>query len=39
MGWDYYTYIAQPIWFLEGLITFFNEKAEAERKAYEKNKR
>ena len=33
-GWDYYTYIAQPVWFIQNVLQFlYRENQEKEREA------
>jgi hypothetical protein len=33
MKWDYFTYLSQPIFFINELKDFFKKKLEAEKKA------
>lgn len=32
MGWDYYTYMAQPTWFVDQLVLYFQKKYRAIKK-------
>jgi len=32
MGWDYYTYMAQPTWFIESLSKYFDMLYKAENR-------
>ena len=33
MGWDYYTYMSQPTWFIDQVTMYFNKKYKAIKKA------
>lgn len=40
MGWDYYTYIDQPFWFLQDVMDFLKKEADDQKRALQKlNKR
>lgn len=38
MGWDYYTYMSQPLFFLEGVKDFLVKEQKAKVKALKEHK-
>lgn len=39
MGWDYYTYMAQPLFFIEGIIDYLKAEHKAMSDSQRKQKR
>ena len=38
MGWDYYTYMAQPAFFIEEILLIMNQESQKERRETSKTK-